>query len=740
MVKQLRLPLKVILLIFTLLISILLYSISAVADAPVKNKKPHVDYFDLSLEQLLNIKVDISAGTESRQQFIPSAVTIITSNDIAESGGRTLNDVLNLHVPGYFKAEDKDDTISSFRGLAPDNNTKVLLLIDGVKVNAEWFWGPADSVLNGIGLDFIERIEVIRGAGSVVLGQGAQLGVINIVTKEVEGAELNLSAGEFGWRSVSTAASLEHNGLKYQFIASTQNFDGFYLPSIGWAGEVKESDSSHPAFPAERGNKLNRIESTRLLTKVSDFDWQIWFQHHQQTRDLYNWTKDRDQVEQRISIIAGDYYYPINDELTVKLIGNWQNDDYALYDHYSGLTTAGANEQRAFGQVRLYTRKNDNGLSWLLGAELEHIKTGDTNWQGDNFIVNKTENLTSNANETNTWLFDDSYTNKALLGELNKEWQNAWKANIGFRYDDHGHWGEHFTPRMSLTYQGDPEANVYRLTYQRGFKGPPGVHYSGGFLGDGLLSEQNFNQLEGSGMTSSTTGEPMHNVVAPKPESMTSYEFSVKGVADKYWSYEISTFYNRINNYILTLSTRNGIPGESIGTDRVGDWGGVFYYANQPGELKIRGIELSSVWKKNNWRHKLSYSTHDVVSAEGFDFGMKSPVAGNQDDMNANGMPEGIWRYQGFVKLNNEFSLSYQHILLERWWAPWTNTAEPGLGWGNVSVQWKYNQSLNLMLLVNNIWNENGLYPVRARGNGNDTPGTPALEPRNLSLTMKYRF
>ena len=48
----------VILLIFTLLISILLYSISAVADAPVKNKKPHVDYFD---KTILKVRARVSS-------------------------------------------------------------------------------------------------------------------------------------------------------------------------------------------------------------------------------------------------------------------------------------------------------------------------------------------------------------------------------------------------------------------------------------------------------------------------------------------------------------------------------------------------------------------------------------------------------------------------------------------------------------------------------------------------------
>ena len=95
------------------------------------------------------------------------------------SGARTVNEVLTTYVPGFFTVEDQDDTIAGFRGFAPDNNAKVLLLINGHNMNTEWFWGPPDSIINGMNMEFIEKIEVIRGPGSVTLGQGALLGVIN---------------------------------------------------------------------------------------------------------------------------------------------------------------------------------------------------------------------------------------------------------------------------------------------------------------------------------------------------------------------------------------------------------------------------------------------------------------------------------------------------------------------------------------------------------------------------------
>ena len=59
----------------------------------------------------------------------------------------------------------------------------MLLLVNGVNMNTEFFWGPPGAILNSTNYDYIDRIEVIRGPGSVTLGQGALLGVINIITK-----------------------------------------------------------------------------------------------------------------------------------------------------------------------------------------------------------------------------------------------------------------------------------------------------------------------------------------------------------------------------------------------------------------------------------------------------------------------------------------------------------------------------------------------------------------------------
>lgn len=694
----------------------------------------------MELKDLLQVKVHSSTLTEKRLRYQPASLTVIHQEDIQNAYARTLNELLSLYVPGYFRSEDKDDTIASFRGLAPDNNSKVLLLVNGVKVNADWFWGPSDSLLNGIDLNYIERIEVIRGPGSVTQGQGAQLGVINIITRKSIKEEITVSAGSADWYQVATTGGIVEENKKFNWYLSQQALDGYSLDARGWAIEVVESDSSHPAPASPRGNRLNRSEALRLLLDFEYDDLKLALQHHRQKRDLHNWTKDRDQVEQRLTIFSAEYHRDLSKQFTGKLAGNWQQDDYALYDHTFDLTTGGARETR-FNFIGDVTWQSfDHKLTWASGFEYYRINTGDTNWQGHNFIVNQTTNVNADNNSLNTWVFENTTTSNALFTEISAELSEKWLVNVGLRFDQHPNWGDHVSPRLSTIFTPNKTGNSYRLTYSTGFRGAPGVHYSGGFLRDGLLSEENFDQLDGSGMTSSTTGELITSLPTTQPEELRVIELGMRGGIDDKIAYDFVYYRTSVDNIIITESTRNGTPGAPIGTDLIGLWGGVFYYTNAPGELVIDGIEISGRYQQKDITHILSYSLSHIVSADGFEFGQKSPVAGSPSSIHSNGIPEQFLRYLGRWKISPNWSVAYQHMIIGDWYSPWTNTKAHGYGWGNLSFQWNPQIHHQLSFKIGNLWQQDDLYPIRERGRDNETPGTPTLEPRSVQVNYTYSF
>ena len=154
---------------------------------------------DLSLEELMNIPVYSASKFPQKKSDAPAAVTVITAQDIKDFGYRTLGDILKS-VRGLYVDYDRSYTylgVNGFRRPGGDYNGKVLLLIDGYRVN-EVVYDQAS-----LGTDFlldpelIDRVEFVPGAGSSVYGSNAFLGVINVIThdgKAINGVE---AAGQF---------------------------------------------------------------------------------------------------------------------------------------------------------------------------------------------------------------------------------------------------------------------------------------------------------------------------------------------------------------------------------------------------------------------------------------------------------------------------------------------------------------------------------------------------------------
>jgi len=160
---------------------------------------------DMSLEDLMKVEVESVYAASRHQQKVteaPASITVITSDEIQKYGYRTLADALRS-VRGFFVTYDRNYSYVGVRGFnrPGDYGSRVLLLIDGHRVNDNIF----DSTFNGtefpLDLDLIDRIEVIRGPNTSLYVASAFLGVINVITKsprKVGSPELSTEGGSFG--------------------------------------------------------------------------------------------------------------------------------------------------------------------------------------------------------------------------------------------------------------------------------------------------------------------------------------------------------------------------------------------------------------------------------------------------------------------------------------------------------------------------------------------------------------
>lgn len=212
-------------------------------------------YFDLTLEQLLNLEISSGTITDMDRRKIPVSVTVITAEDIALTPARNIYDLLEVYVPGALWMNHHEGPHPGIRGIIADRNYKFLLLVNGINMNQKAHNG-ATSELEHWNLDDIKRIEIIRGPGSVTYGPGAVMAVINIVTRNAESRE-GLSVGAQYYSGYnSRGASFDYGATKDKFglymygsVVRTPGFepDAYTVVSNDEYGYVGEDITSGPS-------------------------------------------------------------------------------------------------------------------------------------------------------------------------------------------------------------------------------------------------------------------------------------------------------------------------------------------------------------------------------------------------------------------------------------------------------------------------------------------------------------
>jgi len=148
----------------------------------------------MSLEQLMQISVVGASKYEQKQGEVAAAVSVITRQEIQSFGWHTLGEAL-ASLPGVYTTYDHQYSYIGMRGfgLPGDLNTRVLITIDGNRVNDPNFDAGPTGADFPLDMDMIERIEFIPGPGGAVYGQNAMLGVVNVITRSgpgINGGEL----------------------------------------------------------------------------------------------------------------------------------------------------------------------------------------------------------------------------------------------------------------------------------------------------------------------------------------------------------------------------------------------------------------------------------------------------------------------------------------------------------------------------------------------------------------------
>ena len=210
-----------------------------------------VDEFAMLAEDAM---VELAARHKQEIGMSPSAITVITREDIEASGATTVPDLLRM-VPGMdVVIASRFFTSISARLFWTYENNLYLVLVDGREANVE-LAGQATWEFQPFSMQDIERIEIIRGPGSSLYGANAVAGVVSITTRAVPektAGYVHLLGGQYGTMIATAQASTQLGGFGISLSGGADLARKFVDPAVTTkdvlkfraVGEYRWSDSN----------------------------------------------------------------------------------------------------------------------------------------------------------------------------------------------------------------------------------------------------------------------------------------------------------------------------------------------------------------------------------------------------------------------------------------------------------------------------------------------------------------
>ena len=195
---------------------------------------------ETSLEKLGTVQVYSASKHLQSLTEAPAFVTVITADDIRKFGYRTVAELLQS-VAGFYVTYDRNYSYIGVRGFSRpgDFNSRVLLLVNGHRMNENIYDGGYIGTEFPIDLDIVSRVEVARGPGSALYGTNAFFAVVNIVTQSPEqhhGIEVEFDAASFNTFSGSLRIGSKIDpGTRWLLSATAYDSAGpspLYLPAF----------------------------------------------------------------------------------------------------------------------------------------------------------------------------------------------------------------------------------------------------------------------------------------------------------------------------------------------------------------------------------------------------------------------------------------------------------------------------------------------------------------------------
>ncbi|EGO61933.1 TonB-dependent receptor plug domain-containing protein [Acetonema longum] len=397
---------------------------------------------------------------EKREVDVAASTEILTQQDLLNTGASNLYNALSfstgiaLHQYGTGGSSMGNMTSKIvMRG----NSGGTLVLINGMPLNIR---GTYD--LNDIPVENIERVEIVRGGGSVLYGSEATGGVINIITKKQRENYFKTGWGNYGQQEYTVGLQADRLGLSYQY-SDWGTRENVASDGKKWKGPDNNNLSLNYAFNDNWSLSLNHVESNyHYITSKADTEQNInrnniqltYRDNHLQSTFYY---VDRTREKDALTFSKGTY--EIDEEKNrnygLDMQKDWEIKDTRLlfggsfqreeFTKNAKISTSDSvkhsrNDFSAYGQYEKPISKRDTLIlsareSWTTGAPNDY---DETNFSGQAQMIHKlqeNENLYISAGQSFKMPELHQIYNTApgadLKAQVGAHYEAGWKKDIG---------------------------------------------------------------------------------------------------------------------------------------------------------------------------------------------------------------------------------------------------------------------------------------------------------------------
>ncbi len=514
------------------------------------------DLLEMSFIDLMDVEISSADKTAVPIRDIPASVTIVTRSEIEKYGYTTLPQILR-NIPGLYMMDDTEQLHLGVRG---NSGGGLQFLVNGVAMHPSNAMKLTSTDINkyNIPVGAIDRIEVVRGPMSVMYGNNAFFGIVNIITNDSSN-EGGLMSASYGSRDSAELFARYAKKYKDGFfvinagVSRTEGLDGDYADMLS----PSQLSTLHPASVSSMDGEVpHQRGSIGISAKYKDFSANA---SYRKTDFGFYPTMPGlggdNHIEMTTIQTSLAYNTALTDTLDLKILGIFSEEEYYIPTLSFVMPTAD-------GKQRQNSRRKEFEANLVHKQDYFEILSGYRYLSMDN--ISNDVYFTTQPNEPfiDNELYVDDIVTHELFTQLSYKFTESLSITGGLRY-----------LRLPDSYNatfieyGIKRNAEYRVDDRNQLTGRLAVLYK-------ISPYQNLKFLAG------TAAYENISLKTDEPEKITTYEINYLVTHDDF-KISSSLFYNNIEAISQEYHNVAGKEGQTTS-----------YVSHNDGKWKSYGLEL----------------------------------------------------------------------------------------------------------------------------------------------------